>query len=338
MIRIPRVKVSRFAGAACFFLIFLLALGALAGQEEVSYSPAEFIRELSLPGSGNHFLRPARILIDRNTDEILIADHGNNRMVIFDRGGVYNFEFSVGEYCGVPNDVAVDSEGRIYLLGSASGGRRVFVFDYDGEFLREINPGEGSTTDSTNIESIAIDSDDNLFTLDGLSHRIRIFDSSGTPLRDFPVLGDIPIEEKSDTPVVSMVVFGDDIYLPVPVLGTVYRYDRRGNLINLIGHGGTTTGELSFPVSVSVTGDGIVLVLDKHRFLVVCYTREGRFLGEFGGKGVSPGWFYHPSWLDVDSEDRVYIAQIFHNRVQVCSLPGFIRSKSKKTIDTDRLN
>jgi hypothetical protein len=65
-------------------------------------------------------------------------------------------------------------------------------------------------------------------------------------------------------------------------------------------------------------------VLDKHRFATVCFNGEGRFLGEFGGQGTAPGWFYHPTWIAVDGADRAYIGQIFQNRIQVCAVPASI--------------
>jgi hypothetical protein len=57
---------------------------------------------------------------------------------------------------------------------------------------------------------------------------------------------------------------------------------------------------------------------------VVCFDADGGFLGEFGGKGISPGWFYHPTLLAVDDSDLVYIGQVYRNKIQVCKIPDFI--------------
>lgn len=316
--------------------VFLWSVTLFAGPGGNLYVPAEFVRELTLPGSGNHFLRPSRILIDRNSDEVLIADPGNNRVVIFDRGGIYNFEFSVGNYCGAPADIAVDSDGKIYLLGSTSQGKRIFVFDYDGLFLHDLKLLAGPEGFYPHIESIAIDNENRLFAYDGASYRMLVFDTDGRYLREFPIFSDIAIDEKAEIPPMPFTVNDEDIYIPAPILGTVYHYDREGNLRGIIGHRGTTMGELNFPVSVTVTKDDITLILDKHRFLVVCFSRDGRFLGEFGGKGMGPGWFYHPSWMDVDPDNRVYIGQIYDNRIQICDLPDFIKERNGSLIEIDR--
>jgi hypothetical protein len=71
------------------------------------------------------------------------------------------------------------------------------------------------------------------------------------------------------------------------------------------------------------------MVLDKHRYNVVCFTIDGQFLGEFGGMGFRPGWFYHPNSFAIDNVGRCYISQIYLNLVQVCDLPKFIVEKAK---------
>ena len=322
---------------AAVILPLLPVSGSFAGQNDNLYSPAKFIRELAMPGSGNHFLRPGRILVDRNFNEIFVADSGNNRIIIFDRDGIYNFEFPVDEYCGAPSDISIDSQGRIYLLGSTSRGKRIFVFDYDGLYLDEFELMTPGNLDHLNIEAIAFD-DDLLYALDNSSPRIIVFDTGGNYIREFPILTEISEDEKSEISLISIVIDDDEIFIPVPMLGTVYRYDLKGNLLCLIGHQGTTMAELNFPVSVSVTDDNMVLVLDKHRFLVVCFTRDGRFLGEFGGKGMNPGWFYHPSWMDVDINNRVYIGQIFGNKIQICDLPEFIKERNISLVADDQFN
>jgi hypothetical protein len=66
------------------------------------------------------------------------------------------------------------------------------------------------------------------------------------------------------------------------------------------------------------------MVLDKHRYTVVCFDSGGKFKGEFGGKGSSPGWFYHPTSIAANDGNSVFIGQIYLNRVQMCHIPEFI--------------
>ena len=326
------------ARVLAFVLSMILAtMGNIFGQtEDKLFAPAEFIRELSLPGTFNHFLRPARILIDRNFREIYIADSGHNRIIILDHNCTYEYEFSVADHCGAPRDIAVNSRGEIFVLGSTENGRQIMIFDYDGLFLRKFDPGRVFENAISRIEAIAMDSRDCLYVLDGSVPRIIVYEPFGDVKYEFSIIDELDDEMKREMVFTSLTVNGDNIYLPVPVLGSVYRYGLDGEFLAMIGTKGTTVGELNFPVSVDVTDENIILVLDKHRFNVVCFAEDGRFLGEFGGTGINPGWFYHPTWVAVDEEDQVYIGQIFQNKVQVCRLPRFIKERNRRLSENDQ--
>ena len=306
----------------------------LYAQTESDLSvPAEYIRDLTLPGSQNHFLRPERIFIEPRHNEIYVADPGNGRIVILDPRGVYLYEFSTSEQCGAPSDVAVDSAGYIYVLGSTTSGRKVFVYDYDGLYLRQLEISSDSSAPPLEPGSIAIDSRDRLYILDQNSLRLVCVRHDGSVEREFAVAADVDSAHRVELACGSLTIAHDLIYLPVASLGAVYRYDLDGGFQGMIGHGGTDLGELNFPVAVAVTDQDIIMVLDKHRYNVVCFSTSGKFLGEFGGKGISPGWFFHPTWLAVDSQDQVYVGQIFNNKIQVCRIPDFIRARLSQMTD-----
>jgi len=120
------------------------------------------------------------------------------------------------------------------------------------------------------------------------------------------------------------------LYIPMPVEGAVHVYATSGRRLRTIGHKGNNTSEFNFPVAVDLTDDGMVMVLDKHRFAVLCFTQEGRFIGEFGGKGSRPGWFYHPSLLLDLGEHGILIGQVFQNWIQVCRIPDVIAERAER--------
>lgn len=283
--------------------------------------PAPFVRQLGLPGEANAFLRPSAIFIDRGHDEVLVADPGHGRIVILDGEGRYKFEFG-GDGLATPQDVAVDSQGRIYVLGTTREGRVLQLYDFDGLFLGTVDT---DTPDGplTRAASVALDSSDNLYVLDVGDFRVCSWDASGGFRHSFEIIPDLDPAQRREQVLGSLAVIDDAVYVPVSSLGTVAVHGRNGDFVRFLGHKGNRTGDLNFPVDVSARGD-LVLVLDKHRFNVVCFDAEGRFLGEFGGKGLSPGWFYHPTLLETDDRDQVYVGQIFRNKIQVCRIPEFI--------------
>lgn len=330
-------------GRRCFGMViigyFLMIFGVstpsnLSAQELISV-PAEFVRELELPGALNHFQRPARILADNRVSEIYLADAGNDRIVIMNQDGLYKFEFSTSEQCGAPTDIAVDSAGHVFVLGTNNSGQGIFEYDYNGIFLGQFT--SDSLIANAKIGAIAIDSRQHLHATDEKGKRIVRFSDSGLIDKEFPATANLTGNLLRDVSYGAMVISSDTIYLPVSSIGTVYCLDLEGNKIREIGYFGTQAGELNFPVAVAVAPDRTVLVLDKHRYNVSCYTGDGQFLGEFGGKGVSPGWFYHPTWLAVDGNGLIYIGQIFNNKIQVCRMPERIRERQTKIINDNNI-
>jgi DNA-binding beta-propeller fold protein YncE len=306
-----------------------LALGLIVatGGPEASASisiPAEFMRQLDLPGSADAFLRPAAIFVDRTAHEVLVADTGHNRIVILDCFGTYKHAFPGGNHFSSPVGVAVDSEGYIYVLGSIRGGRKVAVFDYDGQFLTDLDLSDTPDGPPVDIHSLAIGDNDDLLVLDRGRARICSYDRTGRFLSAFPLLADHSEEARRKAVFGSIQVSGETIFVPISSLGTVHLYDRSGKRLGGIGYRGNNVGELNFPVSVAVKDGDLVMVLDKHRFNVLCFTLDGKFLGEFGGKGSSPGWFYHPTLLAADDHDQIYVGQIFQSKIQVCRMPESI--------------
>jgi DNA-binding beta-propeller fold protein YncE len=287
--------------------------------------PAEFVREIAPPGLSNRFVRPSALTVDPARGEVLVADPGNNRIVIFDEHGTYRYEFAGGDHFAVPLDVAVDSRGIIYVLGSSSRGRGIFRFDFDGLYLSELTPEAGVDGHAADPTGFAVDDRDNLYVLDAVGLRILRFDPDGNPAGGFALATDLAEELRQEVVLGSIAIAGGKIFIPDSYVGTVYVHSLDGERARSIGHKGNEVGQLSFPVDVAISGD-VVLVLDKHRFNVVCFGLDGKFRGEFGGKGTSPGWFYHPTILASDGAGQVYIGQVFQSKVQLCRIPPFIRN------------
>jgi len=84
--------------------------------------PATFVRYVTTPGAVDHITRPTAVHWDRFNQEILVADFGNNRILVFAPSGSYKFEFSLGEEVTAPSDIVTDPEGYIYVLGSCPDG------------------------------------------------------------------------------------------------------------------------------------------------------------------------------------------------------------------------
>lgn len=311
----------------CLAALLVSTVAPAVAQQTVPMAiPSDFVRMLSIPGSMDQFLRPAKVFYDRAADELYVADQGNNRIVIFNRQGTYRFEFAMAGHVGSITDFAVSTEGYIYVLGSSREGRKLLRFDFDGLFLGELLSGPDGTA-GMDVTSLTIGQDQNLYLLDQSVPQLVRVTPEGAVVRRMPILNDLDAKTRREMVYGKLSATPKGLLLPLSMLGTVYLFDYNGAHTSSYGYLGSTTGELTFPVSAAMNGDGMVLVLDKQRYNVLCFATTGKFVGEFGGKGISPGWFYLPSYLATDATDQVYISQVFLNRVQICRIPDSIQRR-----------
>lgn len=322
----------------------VLVVGAIGGSARSQTAadgqplavPAEFVRYVKAPGLNESILRPTAVHWDRFHQELLVADSGHNRIVIFSASGAFKFEFPLGENLTAPADIVTDSAGYIYVLGSNPRGRVLQQFDFDGLPLRQVVMPQFIDGLPVNPRSLACDDTGRLYLLDNAARRVLV----ATP--DSGVVGNFAVGAAvSGTEELygfgEIAIAGDVLLLPVATEGTVLRYGLDGADHGSIGHFGAKPGSLNFPVAAAVSPEGIVAVLDQGRFCVVCYNSDGKLLGEFGGKGTSPGWFINPSLLAIPTADRVVVGQIFANKIQICALPDFVRGRNRASaeISTD---
>ncbi|MBI2931712.1 MAG: hypothetical protein HYY16_08675, partial [Planctomycetes bacterium] len=79
--------------------------------------------------------------------------------------------------------------------------------------------------------------------------------------------------------------------------------------------------QLAVPVSITVDKEGRVYVLDSLRHCITIFNEEGQPIGECGGQGRSPGWFYFPKSIARDAKGRFYVCDTALKRVQVFTIP-----------------
>ena len=110
----------------------------------------------------------------------------------------------------------------------------------------------------------------------------------------------------------------------------VFKFDQNGNLLLTLGKAGVgKAGTDTFlqPSACRETPDGNILIADGHwprpsnaqqdGDRLVWFTREGKFVKEFGRHGRKPGEFIGPHGLAFDSKGRLFVADRSNNRIQI---------------------
>jgi WD40 repeat protein len=110
----------------------------------------------------------------------------------------------------------------------------------------------------------------------------------------------------------------------------VFKFSPDGKLLLTLGQAGVSkAGPDTFlqPVACRATPDGNILIADGHwprptkgpqdGDRLVWFTRDGKFIKEFGSHGRKPGEFMGPHGLAFDSKGRLFVADRSNNRIQI---------------------
>ncbi len=130
----------------------------------------------------------------------------------------------------------------------------------------------------------------------------------------------------------------DNIYVCDWDRSCVYKFNKRGDLLNKFGTKGSGPKELNFPRGIAVAGDQ-VLVCDQNNHRVQVLTTELEPVKQIGSEGSGNGNFNEPEDVAVDNEQMVYVTDCNNRRLQVLTMDGrFIRSIEMKLVLSRRLS
>jgi hypothetical protein len=198
---------------------------------------------------------------------------------------VPNFlKLPAGEYLGESVAVATNSKGHVFVYHRAAPTTKLWEFDQDGNFLKEIGKGYYGFEFA---HSVRVDNEDNIWTVDEGTNVVTKFSPDGKVLM---VLGRRPpaVQGAVATPSGPNQPSQKYIFCRPTDVG----WDMQGNIF---------------------VSDGYC----NNR--VVKYDKNGRFLAQAGSEkaGKEPGQFALPHGLQVDRQGNVYVADRTNARYQV---------------------
>jgi len=109
----------------------------------------------------------------------------------------------------------------------------------------------------------------------------------------------------------------------------VFKFNPDGHMLMTLGRAGVSGAGASLfdqPTDVVIAPDGHIFVADSHRNglnnRVVKFTRDGRYLKEWGGKGTGRGQLSEPHTIAMDSRGRLFVGDRENNRIQIFDQEG----------------
>jgi len=202
-------------------------------------------------------------------------------------------KFPAGLYLGEAAGVAVNSKGRIFVF-TRSGQTRLFEFDADGKFEREIGQGLYGFVFA---HTVRIDKNDNIWATDEGSNMVIVFNPAGQVITLFGRKAEA-VEGAPSPPGVT----------PPPPPPAFATFQHR--LFNR-------------PTDVAWDPNGNSFVADGYNnSRVVKFDKDGNWVKEWGKRGEAAGEFHTVHAIATDGKGNVYVGDRENNRIQVFDNDG----------------
>ncbi len=186
-------------------------------------------------------------------------------------------------YLGEGIGVARNSKGHVFVF-TRSGDTRLFEFDQNGVFVREIGQG---LYGFEMAHGVRVDSQDNIWTVDEGTNMVVKFSPEGRVLM---TMGRRPeaVEGLEATPAAGAP----------PPPAEPYRFNR--------------------PTDITWDPAGNIFVSDGYNnSRVAKYDKNGRFIKSAGTRGNQPGQLNTPHSITADAKGNIYVADRQNRRIQV---------------------
>ena len=228
-----------------------------------------------------------------------------------------------------PVDLAVSSEGRIYVLSRTNPtqtyGIRVGICNLDSDYFGDFGAYGSGPGEFVWPTALAFDSRDRLYLADEHNHRATVYDTGGGYLSHWGVHG----AGRSELNGPAGLAFDaeDNLYVADQRNHRIQKFAADGRFLLSWGEYGSGEGQLNLPWGITTAEDGDVYVADWRNDRVQRFAGGGDFVMSYGETGAGEGQLSRPAGVAVDADGYIYVADWGNERVQVLDPDGrFVQS------------
>jgi DNA-binding beta-propeller fold protein YncE len=250
-------------------------------------------------------MAPRGVDVSPVTGWIYVSDASDRRVRVFDAEGGELFAFGEEVDLQEPGDLAVNSQGDVFVLDPLADA--VLHFSGDGQFVNRLREG----LQLFRPRGIGVGGADRLYIADTGGSRVVVSSATGEVLAAWGGAGAGPGQFGQPTDVA--VGPNGDVYVVEPFNRRVQRLDADGAYL---GEWPILAANTYDSPHLAVSAADVLYLTSPEEHQVLAYDLAGRFLGQLGEQGDGPGQFLKPVAIAVDAQGRLYVADPLQGRVQ----------------------
>ncbi len=242
---------------------------------------------------------------------LYVVDTFNKSIHVFDIKENRYYTFPKKPSFTTPIDIAIDSNGLIYVSDSTEAVVKVFK-NGGADYVKDIGKGllnrpTGLAVNEHSGELLVVDTKNSeIVRYDISTHNVKgIFGREGNTSGFFHNPTNI-----FTTPD-GRIFVSDSLNFRVQVMS------HDGEFISTFGKAGDSPGYFSRPKGIAVDSDGHIYVCDGLFNAFQIFDKEGNLLLVVGDQGSSAGEFEMPSGICIDESDKVYVVDALNKRLQI---------------------
>ena len=181
---------------------------------------------------------------------------------------------------------------------------------FNSKFLFDIKPNVDQPSDA------AIGPNGDIYLVDGVNHRVVVFDSNGKQKFTFGRQG----ADKGEFKYPLGIDIAEDGKVFIADTGNhrIQAFDLSGNFLNMFVVKTGTDEKPADPADVLVSKlKNRLYVSDNDNHKVKVFSQKGKFDFEWGKFGEGPGEFRYPGILTANEFNQVFVVDVLNTRVQV---------------------
>ena len=293
-------------------------IGAYSSDNDLH--PPTLLSKITGEGGELYLQRPLTAVSNSN-GKVYVASAEAVSIYVFDFTKHDVFKLGGSNFAGVMktvNGIAVDDKGYVYAADSSA--KKIYVFD-------QISNSLVKTLDVSkyvkSIGKLAINKKAGRIVIPDISgDQIVVTDLEGKYVFSFGKNGSE--DGAFNSPVAVAIEADGGIVVCDSRNARIQRFSPEGKFVGKFGRRGDSGGDFSIIKGVAIDSEGHIYVTDGKENRVTIFTQQGEYLLTFGdaktqkpGEPIVAGGFLVPQGIDIDQNDRIYVADQLNARFQV---------------------